>query len=456
MFTKGFRRGPLRIQMVQNLQEQEMSLLPATMVRLAETKRHEAYAATYQEVGVVLKDLRNIFHTADIAATAQTLLQLQQRMKELRPDGPLSDKKAATVAVRTIKCPTTDCRGFIPTSGLGANTCAICEVRVCRECNDSLSPGSGNHTCDPDAVASWALIRDTSVACPKCGTPIQKVSGCNQMWCTVPNCNTSFDWATGRVVNGPVHNPHYHEWLRLGGVAPQQANLACDVGPRQIFTYERFSVVYNLLDETMGNDPNYQLVCQYLRALPEAVYYTPDPVNYEPMLYEDLRIKYLEETITKAQWASKLSHRETLRIKNQRLHAITRMFYTASADLFLQLVSELQNAADTNGTVTRLKKAQPTARNQHGRIQMSVQCLLPMFAKPAIDHFLVAMESLRQYHMREVAKMYSDYSDRYARVLESGNTGSLRWSLVPIHLLRQEEEAPAAAGASSAAASMDV
>jgi hypothetical protein len=36
------------------------------------------------------------------------------------------------------------------------------------------------------------------------------------MWCV--NCNTAFSWQRGTVITGPVHNPHYHEYLaRTGG-----------------------------------------------------------------------------------------------------------------------------------------------------------------------------------------------------------------------------------------------
>lgn len=35
--------------------------------------------------------------------------------------------------------------------------------------------------------------------------------GCNQMWCVA--CDTAWDWNTQRVINGTIHNPHYHEYL---------------------------------------------------------------------------------------------------------------------------------------------------------------------------------------------------------------------------------------------------
>ena len=50
--------------------------------------------------------------------------------------------------------------------------------------------------------------------------PIYKTEGCNMMFCT--NCNTAFNWATGEIEKGRIHNPHYFDWLRRNGQDPAQ------------------------------------------------------------------------------------------------------------------------------------------------------------------------------------------------------------------------------------------
>jgi dolichol-phosphate mannosyltransferase len=79
------------------------------------------------------------------------------------------------------------------------------------------------HTCDPGVKETVALIIKESKPCPKCGERISKIDGCDQMWCI--DCHTAFSWATGQLVNGVVHNPHYYEFLRQqgNGVAPRNA-----------------------------------------------------------------------------------------------------------------------------------------------------------------------------------------------------------------------------------------
>lgn len=71
-----------------------------------------------------------------------------------------------------------------------------------------------------EALASVEAIKRDCRNCPSCATPIYRVSGCPQMWCT--SCNTAFCWNTGRIYtnNNHVHNPHYAEFLaRTRGAA---------------------------------------------------------------------------------------------------------------------------------------------------------------------------------------------------------------------------------------------
>jgi len=69
------------------------------------------------------------------------------------------------------------------------------------------------HVCHPEHLTNWKTILETSVPCPGCKIPIQKSSGCYQMWCTL--CCTAFDWKSGQLlVTHQFHNPHYSEYQR--------------------------------------------------------------------------------------------------------------------------------------------------------------------------------------------------------------------------------------------------
>lgn len=97
------------------------------------------------------------------------------------------------------KCHNPSCKGYI-----NNNTCTLCEKKFCNECNEEINE---NHTCDQNLVKTMKEIKKYSKACPNCKTFISKTDGCNQIWCV--ECHTAFDWETGEIEKGKIHNPHY-------------------------------------------------------------------------------------------------------------------------------------------------------------------------------------------------------------------------------------------------------
>lgn len=431
-FSKGFRRGPLRIASIENLQEQEMSLLPETMTIIKERNDQLKYNKIYKQI----TDIQAIYNAWISTGQPVDFDRYQSEQRTLHeallqiPFRRVGQKRQRNEAAhKSIKCPGEACLGYIAMSGVGSGSCGLCDMRVCKDCNKALANADAvkDHTaCNPDDVKSWTLIKETSVSCPKCGTPIQKVSGCNQMWCTVTGCNTAFDWATGRIVNGPFHNPHYHEWLRTSGGATaagglQNANLACQ-GPGDVLSNHNIQIIYGLMDyqQTILNY-NYNRMPYYrklstklsdcLRCLSELVdgRYGPraEHAAYGPQTHQDLRIDYLEKKITKAAWASKLSHRETLRIKYARQRAIYAMFQTAAADLFAQFLTTMTNMSQNDTTSRRTKSTQ----NYRSKVLDPEACV------PVMESFIDSINNLRIYHIRESIRIIKDYSDSSIRIM---------------------------------------
>lgn len=104
-------------------------------------------------------------------------------------------------------CPVGECRGLINSK----HKCEICKVKLCKNCRSPLN-NSESHKCDPNTAASISAMKNNTKACPKCGTNIFKIDGCDQMWCV--ECKTAFCWKTGRIETHGIHNPHYFQWLR--------------------------------------------------------------------------------------------------------------------------------------------------------------------------------------------------------------------------------------------------
>jgi ribosomal protein S27AE len=141
-------------------------------------------------------------------------------MSELNPMSNNEQKKAKARFVRA--CPIEECRGFLST----AWKCGLCNVHTCSKCHVPKINKDEEHTCNPDDVATAELLAKDTKPCPKCGTGIFKIEGCNQMYCT--ECHTAFSWATGELETGFIHNPHYFEYRRrMGNLERNPLDMQC-------------------------------------------------------------------------------------------------------------------------------------------------------------------------------------------------------------------------------------
>lgn len=110
-------------------------------------------------------------------------------------------------------CSYTNCDGIVNDDG----TCIKCDQKMCKKC---CAPFAEGHECDENTLATIAMLKKDTKPCPSCSTPIHKISGCYQMWCTV--CHTTFHYNTGEILKEMVHNPHYVEWMANNSFAHQQ------------------------------------------------------------------------------------------------------------------------------------------------------------------------------------------------------------------------------------------
>ena len=109
------------------------------------------------------------------------------------------------------KCSIENCRGYLSSQW----KCGLCSSYTCKDCHLEKKEG---HICNKDLVATISFLEEDTKPCPKCSTPIHKIDGCDQMWCTM--CHTAFSWRRG-TIETRIHNPHYYEWLRNGGELPR-------------------------------------------------------------------------------------------------------------------------------------------------------------------------------------------------------------------------------------------
>lgn len=196
-FTNSFLNTELKTHREEVLFQQEVALLPATQPLVEQEIQREN----------IRKEITTI--TAEIERLRRNIDILWREYSNVAHAGHTSTRGSNTARAEFVRnCPATDCRGFLSTQW----KCGICSKWTCPTCHEVKGEDrNAEHTCDPANVATAELLAQDTRHCPKCATPIFKIDGCDQMWCT--QCHTGFSWRTGRI-ESTVHNPHYFEWLR--------------------------------------------------------------------------------------------------------------------------------------------------------------------------------------------------------------------------------------------------
>ena len=222
--TSSFRLKTYKEHREKVLADREKSRLPATQedaaaIRMAKVAKPDAEA----ELLVAREEFRRANKILDDAyrkiANIDRVIESYGHVRMPDPadsviTNTITPKKTVVAFIKP--CPADGCKGFLST----AWKCGLCDMYTCPDCHDFKGAirDDPNHHCSPEKVATATLLNREARACPKCGVSICKIEGCDQMWCT--QCNTGFNWRTGKVADGPVHNPHYFEWLRSQGRDP--------------------------------------------------------------------------------------------------------------------------------------------------------------------------------------------------------------------------------------------
>lgn len=84
--------------------------------------------------------------------------------------------------------------------------------------------------CDDNNYKTCQMIIKDSKQCPKCKNYIQRIYGCNQMFCTI--CHTCFNWVTLEILDKVnVNNPELIKYQRLNNLDSliTISNVSCDV-----------------------------------------------------------------------------------------------------------------------------------------------------------------------------------------------------------------------------------
>lgn len=362
-FSKSFRRNELRKSQIMHLAEREKSLWPMTMEYIRTLNMQEQHDHAIYQFNR-LTQLMSVDHVVT-----------QERFQELQNYAQAIQENTVVVApvttrnLRTMMCPKDSCAGLIVISNTG--TCSLCNTKVCRKCREITSD---THTCDPDTLKTIEALAESTRPCPKCAMAIERISGCAQMFCT--NCHTAWDWNSGRVINGPIHNPHYFTYLQQTGTEIQNANVNCN-DPLREFSIQNIRTIHSRCQCPSG-----RMCINCFRTTDMYNYFRignwvldmirQQAAAYDETTYQDLRVELIRNKITQKQYLTFLSHKETLRRRKVRINEIYLMFVTALRDTLMLF--------NNQETMIKIKEM---------------------------------IENLRQYTVKQLQKIYADTDKRH-------------------------------------------
>lgn len=370
LLTRAFRDGPLKKHREDVLLDRERSMLPATQPFVERIYKERDVRSA---IARLTEERRRI--TLLIYAEQRRLHRLQMGHD---PDVPLGADGGAAADEADARqhqarqfvrpCPAPECRGFLSTQ----YRCGLCKTRVCPDCHEVVATAAqvaaaaaggaaaaqlaatvAAHACDPATVESVRAIARDSRPCPKCGAMIHRVSGCSQMFCTAPGCNTAFDWNTGRIETGRIHNPHYYEFMRAeqqrrGGAVGRELNdIPCGGMP----SVARFQAAMAGAHGEGGRLPQVvaeayadlfaaHRLCVHIEEVELRYHWRVGANEAEDAFVHnrDLRVGFLMGTIDETAWKKQLQKREKRRRKVIAVHQVLAMVANVGADTFRGLV----------------------------------------------------------------------------------------------------------------------
>lgn len=300
--------------------DREKSLLPATQPYVAREIEMDVLKNKVRDIDVEIKQLNVLLKAAKIT---KRKLQIKMQPEIEDEDGGSEEEKTVTRFIG--HCPQKECKGFLDNDYV----CGLCKEKACRSCRLSKHKGE----CDKDTVETVKLLAQDTRSCPNCSVPIYRVSGCAQIWCV--SCHTPFDWETGKIETGRIHNPHYYEWQRKNGGIQREA------GDQRCGGQVNDRIFYGRVKDTMTEKIANLAMLSYMASvhIREVVIpqYRNNGVNEE--INRDLRIKFLKNELDEEKWIREIKKREKKREKNRAIELALTMFVDTLDDLHGNIVS---------------------------------------------------------------------------------------------------------------------
>jgi ribosomal protein S27AE len=291
----------------------------------------------------------------DINSLRDEITRREAEIRQLQNEYNIADRivtgRSREDTVRAVfvrACPEEECRGFLSTQW----KCGICEKWTCPDCHQVKgNERDCEHVCYPDNIATASLLSRDTKPCPKCGTGIFKIDGCDQMWCT--QCHTAFSWRTGRIED-VVHNPHYYEWMRrnaINGVIPRNPG---DV-PGGNQCPARREITHNTVNEisryittirTLNDADKTQLRNRVSRLCQSIIHMRYNELvryNYNYLRNnQSHRVEYMRNNITEEKFKTVIQQNDKKYQKNREILNVFTLLSETSTDIILRFYESIQ------------------------------------------------------------------------------------------------------------------
>lgn len=332
--TKYFRNTKLRKHRENILFEREKARMPETqpeVERIIQMRRLRRIIHQQRVKLVELHSTYRLFETntpipPEILTLYKEMEDVYRSLEQLR-NGEVIIGFEARQFVR--QCPVEKCKGFLNQDWY----CGLCEHKYCKECNETLTD---NHECNPETVKTMKLLNKDSKSCPKCGTVIHKTSGCAQMWCI--SCHTAFNWRTGEIETGRIHNPHFIEFKKRTSMSREHGDIPCGGIPS-----------FRELREVGASDQilEFATVIHYVER--ENMYLDTLPIDNT-----QLRISYMLNDIDEVDFKTILQRQEKFIEKSRDISNIYELISNAGGDILRQYIIEPHRCDEIIGMLYKI------------------------------------------------------------------------------------------------------
>lgn len=342
--TKSFLAGEFAKHQQDILFAQEQAMLPAAQAAVV----HDNLVKQIDD------QIRNV-HAQIKALTSLKDDLVQTKRQLLRHDASTQFAADAAADQFIHRCADSDCNGFVSS----AWKCATCDKQTCAHCRELKNHRDDHdHVCNPDSVASVALLKTDTKPCPNCKVLVHKTEGCDQMFCT--QCKRLWSWNTGKFETRG-HNPHYLQWMRenhAGGMPREPGDVLCgrEIDARFLVQLHQCMAEFqlNAMVRKQWNDvlaKDFGAITMMLNSIPHLRYHDLERFAVDRVAINLVARKaFVANSMTLTRFKQTILRNHILTQKNDNIAQIIHAVVQATTDIAFRFSDFVTHANSGSGT----------------------------------------------------------------------------------------------------------